>query len=489
MRQRPPVKHVKPAPPFDRSHADREIEGLARSAEVVVWTDPFGSKFTVPVPPTVYPPREDTNLLAKVVARTFPRPSSTWLEIGCGSGVLTLFAARNGCLVTACDINPFAVAATKRLLASEGGRGEVLEGGPGPSKDGDVSQWGGNRLYDTVVWNMPYLPAPGDEALHLGPMEEAGMIDTGRRSLYDRFLDILANGGLLHATGTAYVVISSLHIGDTACERAWSRGLAARVVESEHFEDGERLFVVQIWRPYAGRSLEVVEELPSTNSTLLATDAPVGTSLRALRQTAGKGQRGRSWASLDNAFMASWKIGEGPVLPQPTWGQVRLGAAMTRLFEYLARPNHSSAVCMKWPNDLYVLAGESGWRKAAGTLMEGVTKGANTAVVVGLGLNTSVPKGVGFGGLDLLGLDLSLFELHNAIHALVASVFEKHGEQACEVEREVVEAEVLRGGYLLGPILYRNKKRSILGLNQEGELVLDGGLTVEDGNLLTWSNI
>jgi len=489
MRARRPGRCVESTPPFDRQHAEREVKHLSDQVKEVTWADPSGTAFKVSVLPTVYPPREDTNLVARVLGQIFPRPGSTWLEIGCGSGALSLYAARSGCLVTACDINPFAVAATRHLLGSNGLRGEVKEGGPGPSADGHLAQWGGDRLYDTVVWNLPYLPSPEAQTPHLGPMEEAGLIDTDRMGLYDRFLSMVENGRLLHAKGTAFLVVSSTHVGETACERAWSKGLAARVVAVQTFSDGERLSVVQIWRPYTDAQGRVVESVASTNTSLLNMDVPVGSSLRAVHQSEGRGQRGRTWSSVEGAFLASWKLSTSPSSLSATRGQVRIGAAMARLFRHLGGTGDSSNICMKWPNDLYIRKDVHGWKKGGGVLMEGATRGRDTSVVVGVGLNLGVPHDSDFAGLWSLGLQPSLDELFLMMNAVVASVFEDHALAQCPEEHEAVEAEVRRGESHLGPIFYRNERYAIHALKSTGELVFEGGVVADDGNLLEWSNL
>ena len=130
------------SPPFDSSLAEREISYLNSAAEALDWKAPNGSTFSLEIPPTVYPPRRDTDLLAEVLCRGPLNPGVHFLEIGCGSGALSLLAASQGCSVHACDINPMAVACTRALLTSHNVRGEVREGGPGPSEDGDPRQWG-----------------------------------------------------------------------------------------------------------------------------------------------------------------------------------------------------------------------------------------------------------------------------------------------------------------------------------------------------------
>ena len=53
---------------------------------------------------------------------------------------------------------------------------------------------------------------------------------------------------------------------------------------------------------------KILEEVPSTNTFLLENDFPSGTVCIARRQSAGRGQRGKSWLSLDTdkgAFLFS----------------------------------------------------------------------------------------------------------------------------------------------------------------------------------------
>ena len=93
---------------------------------------------------TVYPVSEDSILLI----RSFNAAGNV-LEIGCGSGVVSLHCAKNGCNVTAVDINPDAVNATKHNAESNGLSVNVL----GSDIFSNVA-----GVFDTILFNLPYLP-------------------------------------------------------------------------------------------------------------------------------------------------------------------------------------------------------------------------------------------------------------------------------------------------------------------------------------------
>ena len=140
--------------------------------------------------------------------------------------MVSWWAATNGCRVTACDINPLAVATTRGLLAQHGLSARVHEGGPGPAVDGGLDQWGGEQLYDTVVWNTPYLSPDVLEEGALGPLEEAALTDPDDRGLVPRLLELIAGDSLLNERGTAFVTVSSRGIGLDAQAVPPSHGLS-----------------------------------------------------------------------------------------------------------------------------------------------------------------------------------------------------------------------------------------------------------------------
>ena len=185
-----------------------------------------------PPVPSFYPPREDTFLLvpfARVPA------GSTLLEIGSGSGLLALEAARSGARVVATDLNPWAL----RHLR---GRARA-EGLPIATVRTDLAA--GLGRFDRILANPPYLPTePGARdpdrwhnlALDGGP---DGLEVT--RRIVATLPEHLASGA------SAFVVFSTLQEAHALEEvrRAWTETRGAIEVVAGRALQGERL---EVWR-------------------------------------------------------------------------------------------------------------------------------------------------------------------------------------------------------------------------------------------------
>ncbi len=118
------------------------------------WSGP-GGRYFVALHADVYRPSDDTFLLAEAVAKE-ARPGLRFLEVGCGAGLVSLVAARAGCIVTCTDANPHAVAlaahnAKQNGLQAHAVETDLLAGVAGP--------------FDLVAFNPPYLPTDPGERL------------------------------------------------------------------------------------------------------------------------------------------------------------------------------------------------------------------------------------------------------------------------------------------------------------------------------------
>jgi BirA family biotin operon repressor/biotin-[acetyl-CoA-carboxylase] ligase len=128
----------------------------------------------------------------------------------------------------------------------------------------------------------------------------------------------------------------------------------------------------------------------STNDeakVLLAQGATEGTVVRAQRQTAGRGRRGRRWISESGNLYCSIILTPDCSLSQASQLSFVIAVAVGQtILPFLTSPHLLS---YKWPNDLLLQK-----EKVAGILIETESQGGQTAkaCVVGIGLNlNSIP--------------------------------------------------------------------------------------------------
>jgi release factor glutamine methyltransferase len=107
------------------------------------------------VPPGVYAPQEDTELLAGALSDEPLPPGAEVLDVGTGTGALALEAARRGLHVTAVDVSWGAVWAA-RLNAR-------LAGLPLRIRHGNLFDPVRGESFDLILANPPYVPAPGGD--------------------------------------------------------------------------------------------------------------------------------------------------------------------------------------------------------------------------------------------------------------------------------------------------------------------------------------
>ena len=113
----------------------------------------YDPSLTIAEDPDVYPPSEDSILLIESLDI---RKGERVLEVGCGSGVVSIHCAANGAKVVSVDINPKAVELTgKNFEANEL---------PHDVRESDVYSAVKER-FDTVIFNLPYLPVQDEGML------------------------------------------------------------------------------------------------------------------------------------------------------------------------------------------------------------------------------------------------------------------------------------------------------------------------------------
>lgn len=171
--------------------------------------------------PHVYEPAEDTFLFADNLEL---RKTDRVLEIGPGTGIISVIAAKTARKVVAVDINPEAVECTRQNAEHNRVKVEV--------KEGDLFDAVEDDKFDLVLFNTPYLPTDEDDMVHekLGAAWEGGA--DGRKTI-DRFLDGLKCH--LKPCGRVQLVQSSLSDIQKTLKKLEDTGFNASVTASEHY--------------------------------------------------------------------------------------------------------------------------------------------------------------------------------------------------------------------------------------------------------------
>lgn len=129
----------------------------------------YDPSLTIMEDPDVYPPSEDSILFIESLDVT---PGQHMLEIGCGSGVVSIHCAKNGCHVVCGDINPKAVELAERNAEANGVDIDVRATDVYSNIEG---------RFDRILFNLPYLPVDEEGLLAkawsggedgLGPLPE-----------------------------------------------------------------------------------------------------------------------------------------------------------------------------------------------------------------------------------------------------------------------------------------------------------------------------
>jgi len=198
--------------------------------------------------------------------------------------------------------------------------------------------------------------------------------------------------------------------------------------------------------------------------------APAGTAIVAEAQTAGRGSRGRSWASPPGGLWLS-------VLARPATAglellSLRAGLAVAEL---LGRLGAGDRIGLKWPNDLMLDD-----RKTGGILCEARWHGAALGwVVIGLGLNvTNAPPPELEISATRVGAALPSLtpeDLVGPVIAALRAVDAAAGPLTCDAQARFAARDWLRGRALEAPVA-----GAAAGLADDGALLVrrEDGTTV-----------
>lgn len=150
-----------------------------------------------------------------------------------------------------------------------------------------------------------------------------------------------------------------------------------------------------------------------------------GTSLLALAQTSGKGQRGKQWLAkpgenitMSTAFAPSSYFSADKRRALTSYPFL-LSASMALACYDFIKAFSITDISIKWPNDVYL-----GDRKAAGILIENVVQGASWEwAVVGIGINLNQTD---FPGLENKAVSISLLTGRNYQVGASGKLLQKH---------------------------------------------------------------
>lgn len=240
----------------------------------------------------------------------------------------------------------------------------------------------------------------------------------------------------------------------------------------------------------AGFSLVAHETLASTNAEALTYGAKnrggAGVWMTATMQTAGRGRRGRAWASPPGNLYATLLLRDpAPPARAPELAFVAALAVHDAILD--RAPALAGRLALKWPNDV-LAAG----RKLAGILIEAEALEGALAVAVGIGVNCRHhPAQTAFPATDLAaaGADVAasdLFAVLSRTMMLRLAQWRRGAGFAL-----IRAAWLARAAGIGGDMRVRLPQRELFGrcegLDQGGRLLLrlaDGGLeTVAAGDV------
>ena len=421
-------------------------------------------EWEISVANTVYPPREDTMMLCRAVSKLSKGTDSKAIEIGCGSGLVSMVLKTLGWEVTAYDVNPYAVACTRGNMEANGllsGTVEIIEAEFG--KDFPIPE-----DTDLIVWNLPYLDEDVNNSGILEKIEEAALTDIKDGGWGGTLLDSLEGTNASLSENVMVILVMRTEPDGSSKVLDWEqRGWSWRSLSMERY-GAEKVETIGFWRTGSGTKATIVDSCQSTMDE--AKKLPRNGWQRVLStiQTNGRGRRGSDWISDEGGLFATWSL-DSELLDKISPGliQTSIGAVVSKVL----------GANMKWPNDIV----NEGGVKMGGVLVESANDGA---IRVGVGVNKTgfEDKGViGAGWEETLG-DIDSSEVFQIIDRNLSAFYETKEligfpdvDSLSRISWDALSRSLSRGVLVSwGDKLYRPT-----GLNAEGELeVTRGGNTV-----------
>ena len=179
-------------------------------------------KFEIETDDLVYIPSDDTFLLAENLEI---KEGQSVLEIGTGSGLVSMYASLLTDDVTATDINYNALELAEKNFKLNNINTIKLE-------FGDLFEPVKDKKFDVILFNTPYLPTDSDDIINddLNYAFDGGL---DGRKVIDRFINQVSNH--LNDKGIVQIIQSSLSDNDRTLDMFDRNGFVAEIAASEKF--------------------------------------------------------------------------------------------------------------------------------------------------------------------------------------------------------------------------------------------------------------
>lgn len=184
----------------------------------------------------VYEPAEDSFLFAENLEVA---SGDYVLDLGTGSGILAVLAAKKGGLAIAVDLNPYAIRCAYENAKLNHVQGEIS------FVQGDLfTALIADSKFDVILFNAPYLPSEeGEEASWIGRSWAGG---TNGRDVIDRFITEVPRH--LKVDGRIFLMQSTLTGVQETIDRFSAIKLKAKVKATQELPFFETLTLIEAKR-------------------------------------------------------------------------------------------------------------------------------------------------------------------------------------------------------------------------------------------------
>ena len=331
------------------------------------------------------------------------------MEIGCGTGIISINLAKKGWKVEALDINPYAIISTKENIIRAGVE-ELVS-----AQEGGLGEQGFRIPKDVklLVWNLPYLSPPGEDEPRLEWIEEASMSDLNEKGWGHLLVEYLEGHTEKINPELLIILVQRKYPVSPSKTSDWSNlGWSHRILKSCWLFE-EKLEVVAYWKPGIGVPAKKLLECDSTMDEAKKLPQKGWQRIVTEKQIIGRGRRNSQWISKNNDLLATWSFNKSIIQEiNPGLIQIVVGTRISNILQQYC----------KWPNDIV----DSKGNKMGGILVEMDSESEHLRI--GVGINQLNDK---IGSLAVKGWkekipQLELNELFAIIDAELSTLFEEH---------------------------------------------------------------